>query len=224
MDATNYPLISAIDDPQQIQKYDLERLTALADEARAFLIESIGRTGGHLGAALGVVAMAAIVIATLSTNIAANVVAPANSFSNLSPRRISFRAGGLIAGVIGIAIFPWRLLDLYQTWLITYSGLLGAVAGVIVCDYAVVRRGVLALEELYAEEGGYSYSGGINHKAVWALVAGIAVALVGTLDSRLAFLFNGAWFSAAAVSFVVYYWLMRGAPVVGAPIGELEAA
>ena len=186
------------------------------------LVARITAEGGSV--ALGVVAMAAIGIATLSTNIAANVVAPANSFSNLSPRRISFRAGGLIAGVIGIAIFPWRLLDLYQTWLISYSGLLGAVAGVIVCDYAVVRRGVLELEELYAEGGEYSYSGGINQRAVWALAAGIAVALVGTLDARFAFLFNGAWFFAAAVSFVVYYGLMRGAPVVGAPSGELEAA
>lgn len=186
------------------------------------LVSRIIAEGGS--AVLGVVAMAAIVIATLSTNIAANVVAQANSFSNLNPRRISFRVGGLMAGVIGIAIFPWRLLDLYQTWLISYSGLLGAVAGVIVCDYAVIRRGVLDLEELYADKGGYSYSGGINHKAVWALAAGIAVALVGTLDPRLAFLFNGAWFSAAGVSFAVYYWLMRGVPILGVPTAEPEAA
>jgi nucleobase:cation symporter-1, NCS1 family len=105
-------------------------------------IDLLARLTADYGSpALGVVAMLVLVLATLSTNIAANVVAPANSFSNLSPRRISFRLGGLIAGGIGIAILPWKLLDMYQMWLITYSGLLGAVAGVMICDYVVIRRG-----------------------------------------------------------------------------------
>ena len=90
---------------------------------------------------LGIVAMFAILVATLTTNVAANVVAPANSFANLSPARISFRTGGLIAGALGIVILPWKLLDMYQAWLISYSGLLGAVGGVIICDYVVIRRG-----------------------------------------------------------------------------------
>lgn len=90
---------------------------------------------------LGIGAMLAILVATLSTNVAANVVAPANSFANLSPQRVGFRGGGLIAGLLGIAILPWKLLDMYQGWLISYSGLLGAVGGVIVCDYLVLRRG-----------------------------------------------------------------------------------
>ena len=80
---------------------------------------------------LGVVAMFALLVATLTTNIAANIVAPANSFANLAPARISFRIGGLIAGALGVVILPWKLLDRYQAWLITYSGLLGAVGGVI---------------------------------------------------------------------------------------------
>jgi NCS1 family nucleobase:cation symporter-1 len=160
-------------------------------------------------ALLGLVALAALAIATLTTNIAANVVAPANSFANLSPRRVSFRRGGLIAGAIGIFIFPWKLLDMYQAWLITYSGLLGAVAGVIVCDYVVVRRGVLSLRDLYLEDGAYTYRQGVNRRAVAALVAGVAVALSGTLDPRLRFLFDGAWFSGAGVAFGVYWALMR---------------
>ncbi len=129
---------------------------------------------------LGIVSMVAILVATLTTNIAANIVAPANSLANLAPRRVSFRVGGLIAAAIGIVIFPWKLLDMYQAWLITYSGLLGAVAGVIICDYLVVRRGVLWLRDLYTEGG-----------------------------AHLRFLFDGAWFSAAAASFGVYWWLMR---------------
>jgi len=158
---------------------------------------------------LGLGATFVIIVATLSTNIAANVVAPANSFSNLAPRRISFRLGGLIAGLIGVLIFPWKLLDAYQAWLITYSGLLGAVGGVIVCDYVLVRRGVLDLRGLYDVEGPYRYRNGVNRSAVVALCGGVLVALAGLLSPRVAFLFDGAWFSASTVSFVVYYRLMR---------------
>lgn len=173
-------------------------------------VDLVVRLTAEGGAAwLGFLAMAAIVVATLSTNIAANVVAPANSFSNVSPRRISFRMGGLIAGAIGVLIFPWKLLDLYQTWLITYSGLLGAVGGVIVCDYVVIRRGVLDLRELYEEDGAYSYGSGVNQHAIVAMIAGIAIALAGLLHPSLAFLFNGAWFSATLVAFGVYWILMR---------------
>ena len=157
---------------------------------------------------LGLLSMFVLVIATLSTNIAANVVSPANSFSNLSPQKINFRLGGLIAGCIGIFIFPWKLLDMYQTWLITYSGLLGAAVGVIVCDYLFIRKGVLKLRDLYSENGEYTYSNGLNRAALIALAAGILFALLGKLHPSLQFLFNGAWFSAAFVSFGVYYFLM----------------
>jgi len=158
---------------------------------------------------LGVLAMAALALATLSTNIAANLVAPANSLSNLAPRKISFRAGGMTAAVIGILLFPWELLEAYQTWLISYSGLLGAVGGVMLCDYAWVRRFRLELVDLYTEDGVYAYHDGLNRAAMIALVAGIAVALAGKLHPSVSFLFNGAWFSAAAVSFLVYAWAMR---------------
>ncbi|MCH7823850.1 MAG: NCS1 family nucleobase:cation symporter-1 [Acidobacteria bacterium] len=161
---------------------------------------------------VGVLAMFALVLATLSTNIAANVVAPANSFSNLVPERISFRVGGLIAGTIGILIFPWRLLDMYQTWLISYSGLLGAAGGVIVCDYLLIRRTELDLPGLYGRNGTYDYKGGFNPAAIAALTAGILVALAGKLHPALAFLFNGAWFSAATVSFFVYLIMMKKKP------------
>lgn len=165
---------------------------------------------------LGLVALVAILVATLTTNIAANIVAPANSFANLAPRRVSFRLGGLIAAAIGILIVPWKLLDLYQTWLITYSGLLGAVGGVIICDYVVLRRGVLSLRDLYDEAGAYAYTRGVNRKAVVALAAGVLVALAGLAHPSLRFLFNGAWFSAAIVSFGVYWVLMRGSGEPGA--------
>ncbi|MEE8584349.1 MAG: cytosine permease, partial [Acidobacteriota bacterium] len=158
---------------------------------------------------LGIAAMLVLVLATLSTNIAANVVAPANSFSNLAPRRIGFRLGGLMAGTLGILILPWKLLDMYQTWLISYSGLLGAVGGVILCDYVIIRRMKLNLDDLYRAKGAYTYRNGFNPAALIALAAGVAAALAGKLGGGLEFLFDGAWFSATGVSFAVYLGLMR---------------
>jgi NCS1 family nucleobase:cation symporter-1 len=172
-------------------------------------VELVGRLAGEQQSPiLALLALVAILVATLTTNIAA----PAYSFANLNPRRISARLGGVIAALIGIAILPWKLLDAYQTWLLSYSGLLGAVGGVIVCDYLVVRGRRLELRDLYQEGGAYSYRRGINYRAVAAALAGILVALAGTLHPRLGFLFSGAWFSASLVSFVVYSYLMRPAP------------
>jgi NCS1 family nucleobase:cation symporter-1 len=173
-------------------------------------VELIGLLAGQSGSpVLGLTALVAILVATLTTNIAANVVAPANSFSNLNPRRISFRLGGLLAALIGIVILPWRLLDAYQTWLLSYSGLLGAVGGILVCDYLVIRRRALIVADLYRDNGAYTYAGGVNRNAVIALLAGVLTALAGTLHPSLAFLFRGAWFSAGAVSFGLYYLLMK---------------
>ena len=175
-------------------------------------VELVGRLAGERGSpVLALVALVAILVATLTTSIAANIVAPAYSFSNLSPRRLSARAGGVIAAVIGVVILPWKLLDAYQTWLITYSGLLGAVGGVILCDYAIVRRGRLVLPDLYDERGIYFYARGINTRALVATAAGILVPLAGLVEPGLSFLFSGAWFSATLVSSLVYYFLMRPA-------------
>lgn len=176
-------------------------------------VELIGRLAAESGSrVLPLIALVVILVATLTTNIAANVVAPANVFANLNPRRISFRLGGLLAALIGVLIFPWKLLDAYQTWLLSYSGLLGAVGGVLMCDYLVLRRGRLSVPDLYREQGIYSYRHGVNRRALVALVAGVLVALTGTLHPALAFLFRGAWFTAAIVAFTLYYLLMRAAP------------
>lgn len=171
------------------------------------LLEKITRA--NQSPLLGLISMFVLMVATLSTNIAANVVAPANSLSNLLPKKIGFRLGGLMACLIGILIFPWKLLDMYQTWLISYSGLLGAVGGVIICDYIFIRKGILNLRDLYNENGEYTYGNGFNTHALVATGAGILVALAGKIHPSLDFLFNGAWFSAAFVSLMVYYFLMR---------------
>jgi nucleobase:cation symporter-1, NCS1 family len=160
------------------------------------------------------VALFALLIATLTTNVAANVVAPANGFANLWPSKITFARGGIITGIIGIAIMPWKLLenaDRYIQWLIAYSGFLGPIAGIFIADYWVVRKGRLALAELYTKEGVY---GRWNLKALVALVAGVAAALVGLVVPPLRWLYDYAWFAGFFTSFLVYVALMRGTPTV----------
>src|SRR5439155_9097063 len=135
------------------------------------------------------ISMFTVVVATLSVNIAANVVSPANDFSNAFPRWISFRTGGLITGLIGIAMQPWRLLesgDRYIGWLITLSGGMGTVAGVLIADYGLVRRKKLQLEDLYLVKGVYTYRGGWNTKAVSATFVGCLLAWGGLLIPALA--------------------------------------
>src|ERR1700686_2860985 len=120
------------------------------------------------------VALIAILIATLNTNVAANVVSPSNDFSNLNPRLISFRTGGIITGVVGILMMPWKLMTDFSSyifgWLGGYWGLLGPIAGVMIADYFVVRRATLKLDDLYRRNGIYEYDNGVNVRAVAALV------------------------------------------------------
>lgn len=160
------------------------------------------------------IALFALLIATLTTNVAANVVAPANGFANLWPSKITFARGGIITGIIGIAIMPWKLLenaDRYIGWLIAYSGFLGPIAGIFIADYWVVRKGRLALGELYTRDGLY---GRWNMKALVALVAGVAAALVGLVVPPLRWLYDYAWFAGFFASFLVYVALMRGTSTV----------
>src|SRR5437762_12093049 len=124
--------------------------------------------------------MFTVVVATVAVNIAANVVSPSNDFANAFPRFISFKTGGLITGVLGIVIQPWKLLadpsGYIFTWLLGYSGGLGSIAGVLIADYWFVRNKRLELEDLYLPDGAYRYSNGWNWNAVAATVAGCALA------------------------------------------------
>jgi NCS1 family nucleobase:cation symporter-1 len=160
------------------------------------------------------IALIAVLVATLTTNVAANVVSPSNDFSNLNPRRISFRTGGLITGVIGIVLMPWKLLGDYSAyifgWLVGYSGLLGPIAGIMIADYFVLRKSELDAVALYRRNGPYEYSRGVNWRAMWALAAGIAVALCGLAYPPLRWLYDYAWFVGFLVSGAVYLALMGG--------------
>lgn len=157
--------------------------------------------------------MLALTIATLTTNLAANVIAPANGFSNLAPKKISFVGGGLITAFVGIAMMPWKLLSDFGTyifgWLVGYSGFLGPIAGVLIADYYFIRRKELNVKDLYSNSGEYSYKRGFNVSALIALVAGVIVAMIGLFVGQLRFLYDYAWFVGFAVAFVVYIVLMK---------------
>jgi nucleobase:cation symporter-1, NCS1 family len=158
-----------------------------------------------------VLAMVGLLIATLNVNVAANVVSPANDFSNLSPRRISFRSGGLITCAMGIIMQPWKLMADYGSyifgWLVGYSGFLGPIAGVLICDYFVIRHKILVANDLYRRRGEYEYSRGIHWQAIISLAAGAGIAFVGLFVPTLHVLYNYAWFVGFAVSFFTYFAL-----------------
>jgi len=163
-----------------------------------------------------VIALLAILLATLNVNIGANVVSPANDFSNLWPRRISFKTGGMMTCVMGVAMMPWKLLANHRTfifgWLGGYAAVLGPVAGIMICDYFVLRRRELNVNDLYLRGGDYEYSKGFNWNAVAALVVGAAVALTGLVAPAVRFLYDYSWFVGFGVSFITYYALMRAEP------------
>src|SRR4030088_670179 len=168
-----------------------------------------------------VLAMIALLMATLNVNVAANIVSPANDFSNLSPRRISFRTGGIITWAMGIVMQPWKLMADYGSytvgWLVGYSGFLGPSAGVVIYDYFVVRRTILLVEDLYLRPGFYEFSRGFNWTAIAALAAGAGVAFVGLVVPPLRVLYNYAWFVGFLVSFLTYFFLMNRVEAVAQP-------
>ena len=173
-------------------------------------VELLGKFHQPLIAFLGLIAL---LVATLNVNIGANVVSPSNDFSNLAPKYISFRTGGLITGTIGLAIMPWRLVSSshnYLGWLVDYSGLLGPVAGIMVADYFLVRRTHLDSYSLYRRDGIYEYRNGFNLVALFALAVGISAALVGKFVPRFEDLFKMAWFVGFFLSGGLYYLLMLG--------------
>jgi NCS1 family nucleobase:cation symporter-1 len=133
---------------------------------------------------VAVVALFGVAVATISVNIAANVVSPANDFANLAPRLISFKTGGLITGLLGIAIMPWKLLSSAEVyifnWLIGYSALLGPIAGIMVADYWLLRDKTLDVPDLYRPNGRYA---GVNWIAIAALFIGVLPNLPGFLQS-----------------------------------------
>ena len=163
------------------------------------------------------IALVAILVSTLNVNIGANVVSPSNDFSNLYPRLISYRTGGMITGLLGLAMQPWKLMatpDSYILgWLVGYSGLMGPIAGIMICDYLFIRRTKLSIFSLYHRDGIYHYTKGINPRAITALAVGVVVALIGVWVPSLRFLYDYSWFVGLFLSGLIYAVLMRLSPV-----------
>ena len=163
---------------------------------------------------VALLAMIGLLVATLNVNVAANVVSPSNDISNLYPRLISFRVGGLITGFLGLAMMPWKLMASFHNyifeWLVGYSALLGPVAAIMISDYFLIRGTHLDLESLYRRGGVYEYRNGINPRAMIALAAGVLCALTGRFVPAVHWLFDYAWFTGFFVSGAVYMGLMRG--------------
>jgi nucleobase:cation symporter-1, NCS1 family len=188
-------------------------------------VQLIARIGSPAVIMLGALV---IMIAQVSTNMAANVVSPANDFSNLAPRRISYVQGGLITAVIGILIMPWKLYSdagaYIFTWLIGYSGLMGAIGGILIADYWVLRRQQLSLRDLFSPEGRYTYRAGYNPRALLALGLAIAPVLPGFLRAASVpggqvvdpgffdQVYTFAWFVTFALGFVLHLILSSRTP------------
>ncbi len=191
------------------------------------LVSRIGRAPVIIFAALVVLA------AQLTTNMAANVVSPSNDFSNLSPRKISYVTGGLITAVLGIVMMPWKLYSdaaaYIFTWLLGYSSLMGALGGILIADYWIIRKQQLDVDDLFRLRGRYTYVNGVNPKAIIALVLSIAPVVPGfiravttpggavanpTFFDRI---YSYAWFVTFALSFIIYWLLMRRQTIVPNP-------
>jgi len=178
----------------------------------------LARIGGPL---MIILSMAGLTVATLTTNIAANIVAPANAFSNIAPHRITFKQGAMITAVIGIVMMPWRLYNdaaaYIFTWLIGYGALLGPVAGIMIADYFMLRRGTIIVNDLYRRDGIYEYSRGLNWVALGALATGVAPSLPGFIAAVrgtpaggfFGGIYNWAWFTGFLIAALVYLAGMR---------------
>ncbi|MFQ5527349.1 MAG: NCS1 family nucleobase:cation symporter-1 [Thermoanaerobaculia bacterium] len=188
---------------------------------------------GRMGPGVAVmISLLVLVVATLSTNLAANVVSPANALVNLSPRRFDFRRGALATAALALVLFPWKLIESSQgfifTWLIGYSALLGPIGGILLADYYLLRKTSLKVSDLYRRSGLYEYKSGYNPKALIALAVGVApnvpgfLATAGLVDSVpavFASLYTYAWFVGFVVAGVLYWVLMPSGQVRSPRVG-----
>ncbi len=193
---------------------------AIYGEAIADPTVLLGRMDSSVATVFSLLALS---LATLSTNLAANIVSPANTVVNLSPQRFTFRVGAVATAALGIAIFPWKLIESSSgyifTWLVGYSALLGPIGGILLADYYILRRTHLNVDALYSSTGQYTYSNGFHRSAIIALIVGVAPNLPGFLAASgitsgtlplFEALYTYAWFVGFLLSAITYLMLTRG--------------
>ncbi|KAK2401142.1 purine-uracil permease NCS1 [Trifolium repens] len=184
-------------------------------------IQLLGKIGGFTTSILAIIGIS---LATLTTNIAANVVAPANALVNLNPSWFTFRRGAFLTAILGIVFQPWRLLksseSFVYTWLVGYSALMGPIGGIVLVDYYVIKKMELRVSDLYTRSpfGAYYYSKGFNVAAIVALVVGILpvvpgflhkVGIVSSISNAFVVIYNNAWFISFFSAGVLYWILLR---------------
>ncbi|WJX18068.1 Neuronal calcium sensor 1 [Trifolium repens] len=194
-------------------------------------IQLLGKIGGFTTSILAIVGVS---LATLTTNIAANVVAPANALVNLNPSWFTFRRGAFLTAILGIVFQPWRLLksseSFVYTWLVGYSALMGPIGGIVLVDYYVIKKMELRVSDLYTRSpfGAYYYSKGFNVAAIVALVVGILpvvpgflhkVGIVSSISNAFVVIYNNAWFISFFSAGFLYWILLR----LSRKLGESDA-
>eukprot|EP00736_Rhodelphis_marinus_P000732 Rmarinus@m.7454 len=175
------------------------------------------------GGAVKTLSLVVLLLATLSTNIAANIIAPTNALINFAPDKFDFSWGALATAGLAIAMMPWKLIastgGFIFTWLLGYSALLGPIGGIMIADYFILRKTELDMQGLYQKDGPYWYSGGYNPAAMWSLLIGILPNIPGFLRaggfvSHVPAIFEGIYSQAWLIGFLlagfVYLRLMDG--------------
>ena len=167
-----------------------------------------------------ILSMLMIILATISTNTAANIVSPTKVFQNLAPKYINENKGVIITGIIGIALMSWELLkklgwletdvsveSLYSNWLIGYSSLLGPIAGIMVVDYFLVKGQSYDVLALYKDNAGYP---AWNKAGFTAFLVPVGLTLVAITTGALSWFYTYGWFTGSILGGLIYYFAARG--------------
>lgn len=173
-------------------------------------VATVGRIDHPTAVILGALTFT---IATIGINIVANFVSPAFDFSNVAPRLISWRAGGMLAAVASIFITPWNLFNnpaVIHYTLDVLGAFIGPLYGVLIADFYLVKRGRLVRDDLYtmSERGAYWYTGGVNRRALAALLPAAVIAVVCVMVPGWEAAANFSWFIGAGLGFAFYRLLV----------------
>jgi NCS1 family nucleobase:cation symporter-1 len=162
-----------------------------------------------------ITAMILIIIATLSTNTAANIVSPTNDFQNIAPKKINHVKAVMLTGLVGVVMMGWELLrklevivsdvsveSMYSNWLLGYSSLLGPIAGIMVVDYFLIRKQQLDLPALYTGTGVYS---AWNWRGFVAFFIPVALTVFAQLTGELGWFYSYGWFTGSLLGGLIYF-------------------